>query len=148
MPNTVKSSGTLIVLLALTTLGGAAWAWKEYQEVVQLRESADALNSSNGDLQKRLADAERNNQRLSDLVAALRGRAGKEGNVADASNPADAPGPRRADGGFRTMMDNPQFQKLMGIQQKAMLDSTYGALFKILNLTPQQLDQFMNLMVQ
>jgi RNA polymerase-binding transcription factor DksA len=45
-------------------------------------------------------------------------------------------------------MASPQFQRLMAIQQKGMLDGVYAPLFKALNLSPQQLEQFKNLMVQ
>jgi hypothetical protein len=141
----VKSSnGPLIILLVLTTLGGAAWSWHEYQEIVVLR--AAALTTSNSDAQA-LADYQKRLKILSDQIAALKGQARRE-EIGDASTVAsDQPGPRR-NGGFRAMMNNPQFQKLMSIQQKAMLDNTYAPLFKVLGLTPQQLDQFKNLMVQ
>ena len=46
------------------------------------------------------------------------------------------------------MMSNPQLAKLITLQQKAMLDGTYAALFKSLNLSPDQLEQLKNLMVQ
>jgi hypothetical protein len=46
------------------------------------------------------------------------------------------------------MMDRPEIQKLMAIQQRATLDTRYAALFKNLNLSPAQLEQFKNLLVE
>jgi hypothetical protein len=45
-------------------------------------------------------------------------------------------------------MNDPKFQTLLAVQRKAALDAHYAPLFKTLNLTPQQLDQFKNLLVE
>jgi len=140
----MKPSGILILILGLAALLGAAWSWKEYQEIIALRAAAAAADTSDA---QTLADYVRRIKALTDQVTALQGRE-QRSETPDAPGPAsDAPRPRR-NGGFRAMMDNPQFQKLMAIQQKAMLDTSYAPLFKMLALTPQQLDQFKNLMVQ
>jgi hypothetical protein len=144
-PCVKSSSGPLIILLALTTLGGAAWSWHEYQEIVDLR--AAALTATNSDAQA-LADYQKRLKILSDQIAALKRRGRTEDTGGASAVALDQPSPRRNGGGFLEMMNNPQFQKLMAIQQKAMLDNTYAPLFKVLGLTPQQLDQFKNLMVQ
>src|SRR5579871_841179 len=44
------------------------------------------------------------------------------------------------------MADNPEFQRLLAIQAKARISQTYGALFKSLNLSPDQLAQFQTLL--
>ena len=46
------------------------------------------------------------------------------------------------------MLENPEFNKLWTDQQKARINSTYGALFKSLNLTPEQTAQFQNLLAE
>ena len=49
-------------------------------------------------------------------------------------------------GAFAAMASDPQFQKLMAIQMKGRISQTYGALFKSLNLSPDQLAQFQGLL--
>ncbi len=142
----------LIVFLALTTLAGAALAWRQYQELTQLRASA-LNNNERADLQKRLWAAEK---RKRELESALASRAsGPGGGAAESPGENEAnPGPgRRGDRGnmaanFMAMMDKPEIQKLMAVTQRAALDSRYATLFKNLNLTPAQLEQFKNLLVE
>jgi len=145
----VKSkNGILITLLSLATAGGAAVAWHEYQEIQELR--AAALRVSDTGAQDRLA-ASRRMKELSDEIAALRGRVRDEAPAAQEglATPGDGTARRpRAGAGFMAIMASPQFQRLMAIQQKGMLDGVYAPLFKALNLSPQQLEQFKNLMVQ
>jgi hypothetical protein len=137
----------LIVLFALTTLAGTGLAWMQYQELVKLR--AELLDpDERTDLQKRLADAQKRVRDLEDQLVALRGR-GAPDRGEEADNRAGNQNPwagRRNN--FMALMNDPRIQKLMAIQQKGQLDAHYAALFKSLNLTPQQLDQFKNLLVQ
>ena len=142
----------LILFLALATAAGATLAWRQYQELIQLR--ASSMNGNErADWQKRLWAAEK---RRHELEAALKARgAGANGESADSAGPDDpAQGGRRGGNrgnmgaNFMAMMDKPEIQKLMAIQQKAGLDARYATLFKNLNLTPAQLDQFKNLLVE
>ncbi len=142
----VKSSGPVIVLLSLAALAGAAWSWRQHEELAALSAGAADLQARLDGAQGRLTEAQRRMQAMTAELAALRERLRGEhpaGEAAAAETPQ-----RRPAAGFRAVMNSPQFQRLMAIQQKAMLDSSYGALFKVLNLTPQQLEQFKNLMVQ
>jgi len=50
--------------------------------------------------------------------------------------------------GFLRMLSDPRFQRMTSLQTKIRLDGQYGALFKTLNLSPQQLDQFKSLLVE
>lgn len=141
----------LILFLALATAGGAALAWRQYQELIQLR--ASSMNGDErADWQKRLWAAEK---RRHELEAALKAKnAGPTVESADSADGPDGPGGRRGGNrgnmaaNFMAMMDKPEIQKLMAIQQKAGLDARYATLFKNLNLTPAQLDQFKNLLVE
>jgi hypothetical protein len=49
---------------------------------------------------------------------------------------------------FLETMSNPQFQNLSAVQAEVRLDSQYAALFKELNLPPDQLQQFKKLLVE
>ena len=140
----------LILFLALTTLAGGALAWRQYQELIALRASA-LNNDERADLQKRLWAAEKRKHELEASLAAKR----DNGPAEPGDGPDGGPGAERRGGNrnnlannFMAMMDKPEIQKLMAIQQKAALDGRYATLFKNLNLTPAQLEQFKNLLVE
>lgn len=142
----------LIVFLALTTIGGAALAWRQYQELTQLRASALSSNER-ADLQKRLWAAEKRKRELESALASRAGGPGGSASETPGENEPNAGPGRRGDRGnmaanFMAMMDKPEIQKLMAVTQRAALDSRYATLFKNLNLTPAQLEQFKNLLVE
>ncbi|MEO6875109.1 MAG: hypothetical protein ABI222_09835 [Opitutaceae bacterium] len=140
----------VIAFLLLTTIGGAAFAWQQYQELIQLRASGSLNNDERADLQKRLWASEKSKHALETSAAAHQGESSETGELV----PAREAGPnRRGERGnmaanFAAMMDKPEIQKLMAIQQRAGLDERYAALFKNLNLSPAQLEQFKNLLVE
>lgn len=141
----------LIAFLALTTVAGAAVAWQQYQELIRLRAAALASSAERADWQKRLWAAEKHRTELESQIAALPPKPPGPEDAADPEVPGRE-GPRGGRGNgrfnFMAMMDQPEMQKLVAIQQKAGLDSHYSALFKALNLTPDQLDKFKNLLVE
>jgi hypothetical protein len=145
----VKSpKNILLVVLALATVAVAALSWHQYRELINLR--AQLADGDNATLKKQLADARKTIKLLEDRLLAMRGRRGGGGDVAgdgDGENGAQN-GPRRGGrfGAFANMAANPEFQKLMAIQMKGRIDQTYGALFKSLNLSPEQLAQFQGLL--
>jgi hypothetical protein len=154
---TAKRKNYLILLLALTTIAGGALAWHQYQELVKLRANG-LTDSARTDLQKRLWDLEKRKNELESEIAGLRAR-GNSADEGDASSTvAENPlGPARGPGRFNgrngpanltTLLQNPEFTKLWTDQQKARINSTYGALFKSLNLTPEQTAQFQNLLAE
>ena len=164
----MNSPKTLVIaLLALTTLGGAALAWKQYAELVELR--AAAMNTDErAELQKRLWDLEKANRELADRLAAARGEE-LEGLVATATNERPA-GDRRGRGerggdrggpggrgnsnndrqanALRDLMSKPEVQALLSSQQKAAIEQRYAALFKNLNLNPEQADKLKTLLAE
>ena len=140
----------LILFLVLITLGCGTLAWRQYQELVALRASA-LNNDERADLQKRLWAAEKRKHELEASLAAKR----DPGNGDPADGPEGGPGGDRRGGNrnnlagnFLAMMDKPEIQKLMAIQQRAALDARFATLFKNLNLSPAQLEQFKNLLVE
>jgi hypothetical protein len=149
----MKSAKTFVIaLLALAVVGAGALAWKQYEELVGLR--AELLDGDAAILKKQLADARKSIKALQDRIAALR-RAG----ATDADDQAGGGGPGGPDGqgnrsnrpgrgGWGAMSSNPEFQKLMALQMKGRLDQTYGSLYKTLNLSPQQLQQFQSLLAE
>jgi hypothetical protein len=144
-----RSLSTVILLAAVGALGVVAW--REYRELTQLRAQLAADDSAQ--LRKRVAELEKRDRDLADRLA-VRGQQFAGDDQGGRPEQAGGPGGRRFGrfGAFQAVLNNPQFQKLQAIQAKAQLDGRYSALFKNLlqnfDLTPAQLDQFKNLLVQ
>lgn len=158
----MKSPHTyVILLLATTTIGGALLAWNQYAELVELR--AAAMNrDERSDLQKRISDLERMNRELDDRLAAMRTKGESEPTEAVASAEGEdnrgqpergrfgkgergrggPPGGGREFTAMREIMSKPEVQALLSVQQKAAVEARYAALFKSLNLSPEQLEKF------
>jgi hypothetical protein len=161
----VKSPKTyLILLLAVTTVGGAILAWQQYAELVELR--AAAMNKDErADYQKRIWDLEKANRELQDRLAANREpvemddllaaatdgeRPGRDrGNRGDRG---ERGGPRRDASGvaqataLRELMNKPEVQAMLSLQQKAAIEARYAALFKELKLPVEQIDKLKTLL--
>ncbi|MBP6508013.1 MAG: hypothetical protein KA257_10665 [Opitutaceae bacterium] len=137
----------LIAFLSLTTLGSGYYAWQQSRELAALRESA-ASPSDQSTLRKRVWDAEKRAQALERDLAATPAAPGNP--AADSVTTPAAQRPRRGDAGatFAKLMENQDYQRLLSLQQKGMLDGRYAALFKNLHLTPKQLDDFKRLLVE
>ncbi len=138
----MKSPKTLVILLlAVTTVGGAILVWQQYQELVELRAAA-MQKDERATMQKRIWDLERQNKGLNDRLTASRSGAGDD--------PANLPmvdGPRRGRGGnnplqminaVRNALAKPEVQALMSVAQKGHIDSQYAALFRSWNLSSDQ----------
>lgn len=149
----MKSPKTIAVaVLALVSVGMSALAWKYYWKSVQLEAAAGGDDVAA--LRRQLAEAEKRRREL-EAVASTRGAA-RVGVAADAS--AERPAPAEGRGGrgrggprgddFQAMMDRPEMQRVMALQQKAALDVRFGPLFKSLNLSPEQLAAFKNLLAE
>lgn len=145
----------LILLLAATTVGGAILAWRQYGELVELR--ASAMNrDERADLQKRIWDLEKLNRELQDKLAAARATGTGGESVASSSDEDRSGRDRSSRGGerggpggrgdafqkqaaaMRDLLSKPEVQALLSQQQKAAIDARYGALFRNLNLPPDQ----------
>jgi hypothetical protein len=149
----VKSAKTITILvLALTTVGGAMLAWQQYQELVELR--AAAMNKDErAAMQKRIWDLERFNKELNDQLAALRdgsdlgdlaiagGSTGRGGDTNGGRGNFRGRGgnnPMQMANTIRNLMAKPEVQALVTATQKARIDAQYAALFRNLNLSPDQ----------
>lgn len=146
-----------LALFAVLLLAGtsAFYAFQQQKSLKSAQLAAEALEKERNALRKKLWDAQK---RIGDLEAGSRqngrGGRGEEGappspDVAmmeAAMRAGDGPG--GGFGRFMNLLENPDFQKLAAVQQRGALDARYAALFKNLNLTPAQLDQFKNLLVE
>jgi hypothetical protein len=139
-----SSRNYLLVFLALTTLGGVVLAWTQHLEIIKL----------NAALQEKDLDAQLHQREFDTKFAALQASAKKAAkHAAEASqNSPDDQRQRGPFGNMRAMMNDPQFVKLLALQQKAALNGSYAPLFKQLvqklALSPAQIDAFQNLLVQ
>ena len=157
-----KLKSTLIVLLALTTIGAGALAWQQNRALAALRNKQSRVaGDDRAALEKRLADAEHRAHDLQNELAALKARAGNDDAppTDDPQNAAAAGRSRfRGPGGpesFMAMLNDPKIAQLVNNREKLMLDSRYAALFKNLtqgtngvSMSPEQLDAFKNLLVE
>jgi hypothetical protein len=145
----VKSPTTLLVaVLAAVVIAVGVLAFTEYRELVVLR--AQLADNNAAALAKKLAAAQKTIRDLENRLAAMRGRGMRAEDVAgEGADNAGANGRGRPGGrwgAFAAMASDPQFQKLIAIQMKGRISQTYGALFKSLNLSPDQLAQFQGLL--
>lgn len=147
-----SAKNIIIVFLMLAVVGVSALAWQQYQELIGLRAAAlqgderAALQKNAWDAQKRIAQLEREataREEAMKVSTPLGGESGKDANQSRAVN-------SMASGmaSMMKMMDNPDVQRLMALQQKAQLNGRYAALFKSLHLSTDQLAQFKNLLVE
>ena len=100
-------------------------------------------------LKSELADARKAVRDLENRLAAARGRRGPgEGAEGGATEGAAAAAGRRGGrfGAFAAVAATPEFQKLQAIQARGRIVQTYAPLFKSLNLSPEQLQQFEGLL--
>lgn len=142
-------------LLVVLLLGATGFGVVQYQDAQRLRAELAGLGKDRDDLRKKLWDAQKQKAAAAKSArdeaaapGAVEGRGDEGRNLAKPT--AAAPLERmRAEGGpFNAMMNSPEVQQLMAIQQKANLDSRYAGLFKRLNLSPADLEKFKNLLVE
>lgn len=137
----------VILFLAGTTLACATLAWRQYHELIELRAAALTLREARS-LPNRISDARPTETTARPVEFA--GEPAEDLAAAESGDATASPAVRaRRDGGRRgpNMMDDPEVQKLMAVQRKASLDGRYAALFRMLNLPPDQLDKLKNLLV-
>jgi hypothetical protein len=138
-----SSRNYLLLFLALTTLGGVILAWHQHLELIHLRAA----------LQEKDLDAQLHQHEFDTKLAALQAKA-KAAAINDAASQISSDDQRQRGrfGNLRAQMNNPEFVRLLSLQQKAALNSSYAPLFKQLAqklaLSPAQIDAFQNLLVQ
>lgn len=148
----------LVVLFAGTTIAGGIIAWRQYNELVELRAGALDRGERAG-LQKRLWELEKANRSLQEKIAA-KGSA-SDGEPATAGGKSDsaglrrpAEGPRRGEVGLqqaaalRELLASPEVQAMLNQQQKAGIEARYAPFFKLLNLTPAQAEKLTALLAE
>ncbi len=129
------------------------------RQIASLRGSVQERDQRNEADQKKLKKLERQSAELNRQVQTLTGeRQGLRPAPAETpAAPSSGPQPAAADSGkgkgffgdfLSKMMDDPEVKKMMRQQQGAMMDVTYGGLFKELGLTPEETDKFKELLLE
>lgn len=153
----------VILLLAATTIGGAVLAWRQYGELVELR-AANLNRDERADWQKRVWELEKLNRQLQDQIAA-RGDFGVEaGALATEGQPPAGERHERGPGrgnprdqmgamlqqanAVRDLMNKPEVQAMLSVQQKAAIEQRYAALFKNLSLPADQVEKLKTLLAE
>lgn len=143
----------LVAVLGLLAATSTFYAWQQQKALRTARLAAEALEKERTELRKRLWDSERRRNELESR---------SDNSAVASASPADAsatPPPVAVDAGaalpdgpmvgrFFSMLDNPEAQRLMALQQRGALDARYSALFRMLNLSPAQLEKFKDLLVE
>ena len=144
----MKTSHNLIIaVLALLTVGATTVAWQQYWKAARLE--AAALSATAGaDLQKRLNAAENQNRSLAAELDVRREAAAEAGAQPVATTRDSTQNGRGPRGNMAAIMDRPEMQRLRTLQQRAALDTRFAPLFKSLNLAPEKLSQFKNLLAE
>jgi len=144
-----------LAALALVAIGAGVLAWNQQLELHPLRTLA-AQGGDREQLNRRALAAEQRAKELADALAASDEKLNEaKAAMAKAEAPKRAEDAAAAGPNIRTMMSSaanmmnrPEVQRMMALNQKAALDTNYAKLFKQLNLAPEKLEQFKKLMVE
>lgn len=145
-----------LIVVVLLLLGAVGLGWAQRTELLRLRDSQAAWAKERDELRRKLWDLQRDRNGSARGPAAT---AAGEANASEASapGPGTVPGPEtggrerreRPEGGrMNALMDSPEVQQLMFMQQKSGLDGRYAALFRQLRLSPAELEKFKSLLVE
>ena len=141
-----RAKNYLIILLAFATATAGTLAWRQTQRLSILQESLLAANTAAANTRKAAAS------KPAASTATTVAEAAKPADDA-AADPADAVTPparpqRNNRPNLTTLMANPEFAKAWNTERRAQLDNRYAGLFKDLNLSPSQLENLKNLLVE
>jgi hypothetical protein len=142
-----KAKNYLLIFLALTSVSTGYLAWQQTQRLNALMDGLIKTASTDASAKKRLATTETATPSLKPTEKAA--EKGDE-KVADQKDKEAKPkkGPNDGRPDFATLMANPEFAKAVTLQQRAGLDERYANLFKMLKLSPAELETFKNLLVE
>lgn len=146
-----QPSRLTIILLSIAALGCAIFAYREHSRVIASQTSVESLEKELAALRPKSPQAGKGPIHQ---PAAL-GVIPMPGVVQPAKPGSSGPRPTIAihsemglGGGPMSIINNPDVQKLMVLQQRAGLDARYSGLFRRLKLGAADLEKFKNLLVE
>jgi len=136
----------LLLFLSATTLAFAGLSWWQARELAR-RETPLAEDSAPTALRERIVAAEQRVHALEAELASVQPIA--PGNPAvETPEPGPKASRNRPGQDFSRFHDDPEVRRLMAVRQTGSLDGRYAKLFKALNLSPQQLENFKRLLIE
>ncbi|MCF7686728.1 MAG: hypothetical protein K9N01_00370 [Cephaloticoccus sp.] len=135
-----------LIFLGLTTLATGYLAWHEARELSELRKAQ--ASSGVAETRRKAWESRRSSEAQDMEDAAIIAEAEKSSEPAEEAPVNDFRPGRGQERAIMKLMENPEFLRLMTLQQKARLDPRYAALFRQLGLTPDMLDKFKDLLVE
>jgi hypothetical protein len=146
----------LVLVLGLFATTSVFYAWQQQKALRTARLAAESLEKERAELRKKLWDSERRRNELESrarsAVAATESAETNPASVTVTDGATAVALPALPDGAMVgrlfSMLDNPEAQRLMAVQQRGALDARYSALFRMLNLPPEQLAKFKDLLVE
>jgi len=138
-----RAKNYLIILLAFSTATAGTLAWRQAQKIRQLQASLIATSAAPAPHKPAV--------HWSDAVTATKAKTTAEpdepaDDTADNAQPARQRRNNRPN--FTALMANPAFAKAWNTEQRARIDARYAALFKKLNLSPEQQTALANLLLE
>ncbi len=138
----------LLALFAFSTIATGIFAWRQHLELVSLRAAAPIREQVAATRAATAIDSGAA-ALLPEPIAPETDALPAPSDAVEASHLPPNPGANNPRFARRdAVMETPEVQRLMMIQRKAGLDSRYAALFKSLNLRPDQLEHFKELLVE
>ena len=145
----------LVAFLALGCVACGYYSWTEYRDLLSLQASLHSPQETAG-LRGQLTLAQKDFALTKKKLAAM--TAPEDSDDPDtAKDKADRRAERReakkakalaARNDFAEMMKTPEARRLLAIQNRGWIDTQYAAVFKALNLTPDQLAKYKDLLAE
>jgi len=143
-PVSSKAQNYLIVLLAASTVSAGFIAWDQHHRLSALEADLLKASASAATVKPKPAHVADNSTKVAAAAALVKtATPANEESVPPANNR-----PRNNRPNFAALMANPEFAQAVSLQQRAALDNRYAALFKQLNLSPDQLDKFKSMLIE
>ena len=137
----------LLTLFALATVVLSFFAWRENEVISALTQTIKQITSERDGLSQREKDTEMS------LAAAVKSRddleaAAKELRSRPAPNQTAAATRATTPASALAALDNPAMQRVLAASLKGTLDQRYAGLFRLLRLSPADLDKLKNLLAE
>jgi len=134
-----------LLLLTLIAVGASGLAWYEYTQLRDVR-SLGMSPEERARLQKVAWDAQKQIHQLQGQLSAMHVMHTTSEDVKPGADNRAALGQMASD--YISRLDDPEIRRMMDLQRLANINRQYGQFFKDAHLTPEQIGQFQQLMLE